>query len=495
MTQKMYPRELAEGLMNCRSLFSEINQKYWADFEQHIPAGDQKYVLVDFLVGHPGYLIGNAIITKYLQYMYGYKPLVLVPNPESTWLIDIAKSYGFEEFVYESDGTLLSIHDFDSLPFAHAKSEEELRSLILNMEINDIPIGDLVYDTYLSGKSPGTINAIDHKLKEAVLGSLYYFSLAKKLFNKYDFGALIMGHRVYNRFGIFTRFAIDKDIPVYGRKQRSFPAFTVRRDDTIDSAKNYEYHFDKNEFDQALSLVTPEILAEAKEGVFNGFNGALKHEAHSVNRRTVSREELCEELNLDPQKPIVAIFSHVFTDSPHFCKNTIYDDYKQWLFETLKLARENNNVNWILKAHPHQSLYECTESAEQVFHRYAQGAPHLFLSPNDLHIHTFYNNADAVVTCSGSAGLEFPCMGVPAFTAADSFYGGHGFTNQAASQEEYADNMRNIQDRMEIPEEQQNLALAYWYLCYKFTHVSSHYMPTMKCKAPEPEEEIKNWYP
>ena len=494
MNTKTYPKALIDGLMSSRQLFAQINQAYWSKFEDHIPAGQDKYVLVDFLVTHPGYMMGNAIIAKYLQYVHGYKPLVLLPDRKFHWVADIAKSYGFEEFVHENDSQTISVSAFDSLPYNNATSPEALRSMVLGTKLNEIPVGDLIYDSYLSGESSGTISEIDHKLKQASLGSLYYYSLGNKLFQEYDFGAVIMGHRVYNRFGVITRMAIDKGIPVYGRKQRSFPAFTVRRDDSIESAMNFEYHFEDSEFNRALERITPEMLAEAKHGVLHGFNGGLTHEAHNDNRKTLSHEELCRDLNLDPNKPIVSIFSHCLTDSPHFCGGNIFDDYLQWLLATLAIAKENTNVNWILKAHPNQSRYQCSQSAQSVFHEYAAGHPHLVLAPDDYHIHTFYNNSNAAVTCSGSAGLEFPCLGIPAITAADGWYGGKGFTIQAKDQADYQQKLLNIEDHFSFSAEQQRRALTYWHLGYIASRVESHFVPTFGCQAPEPQDEISIWF-
>tara|TARA_B100000683_G_scaffold272331_2_gene315279 strand:- start:194 stop:1816 length:1623 start_codon:yes stop_codon:yes gene_type:complete len=494
MTEKRYPAQLVEGLVNCRNLFAEINQKYWSKFEDNIPSGRDEYVLVDFLVGHPGYMIGNAITAKYLQYLEGFKAVVLAPSRKHDWMINIAKSFGFDEFVFEDESDRVPPAIFNTLPFNQAKSPEELREFVLATELNGLAIGDLIYDSFISGESPGTITEVTPKLIEAVLSSIYYYNLSNNLFKNYKIGALTVGHRVYNRFGIMSRMAITKGIPVYGKKQRSYPAFTVRRDDTIKGCSNFEYEFSCEEFEESLRHITPEILEDAKQKVRLGYNGALNHKAHDDSRRVLNREELCQELNLDPNKPIVPIFSHCFTDSPHFCTENIFDDYVQWLLGTLEAATKNPNVNWLLKAHPNQPSYQCTQSAQSIFHEYAKNAPNLALAPDDYHIHTFYDIASAAVTCSGSAGLEFPCLGIPTVTAANGFYGGKGFTMQAKSQKEYSEILENIENHFEFSSEQQERALAYWHLIYMSSRIESQFMPTFVCRSLEPHEEIPVWF-
>ena len=161
MGQYLTTPETARALTECRQLFSLINQNYWAKHESKIPNGQEKYILVDLLVCHPCYLIGNAVMAKYLQYHHGYKVLALVPPKEHGYIRELARSYGFTEFVGVDEGQLIPQSVLAQFPIAKAAAAgataHDIRQMVMGISIDGIDIGDIIYDSYLSGESPGTI--------------------------------------------------------------------------------------------------------------------------------------------------------------------------------------------------------------------------------------------------------------------------------------------------------------------------------------------------
>ena len=323
---------------------------------------------------------------------------------------------------------------------------------------------------------------------------MYYFSFYRSVLNRYDVGAVVTGHRVYNRFATLCRQAVKRGIPVYGRKQQSFPFITIVRDDNIAGLYSHEYFFEQHELDEAKKIVTAEILEESKFCVRNGYRGGkVVHQAHNEQLRTISREDLCAELGMAPDKPIVTIFSHCLSDAPHSCGGQLYDDYAEWLKATLKEAIKNKSVNWVVKAHPLRGDYTYTVTTKNIFDEMCGNEPHMFFSPYDLHIRTFYDHCDLVVTCAGSAGLEFPCLGKPAIVASEGFYGKKGFTYDSQTAQEYEEKLRQVGRYFEFTDEMQNNALAYWYLAFKLGRIECRLLPSVHTSSMTPEEEIKTW--
>jgi capsule polysaccharide export protein KpsC/LpsZ len=70
-------------------------------------------------------------------------------------------------------------------------------------------------------------------------------------------------------------------------------------------------------------------------------------------------------------------------------------------------------------------------------------------------------NADIVVTCGGTIGLEFACTGKPVILASQPAYAGLGFTWDCPTIELYGDMLLNkIHKLQKLSEQQLNLALA-----------------------------------
>ena len=70
------------------------------------------------------------------------------------------------------------------------------------------------------------------------------------------------------------------------------------------------------------------------------------------NKFFFNKNDLIKKLKINKKKKTAVIFSHIFYDATFFFGRNIYFDYQEWLVETVKIAVQNKNINWILKVHP-----------------------------------------------------------------------------------------------------------------------------------------------
>ena len=56
-----------------------------------------------------------------------------------------------------------------------------------------------------------------------------------------------------------------------------------------------------------------------------------------------------KKFNLDPNKKIAVLFSHIFWDGTFYGED-LFIDYEDWFRETLKVMIKKD-VNWIIKVH------------------------------------------------------------------------------------------------------------------------------------------------
>jgi hypothetical protein len=170
--------------------------------------------------------------------------------------------------------------------------------------------------------------------------------------------------------------------------------------------------------------------------------------------RHQSRDEIMAALGLDPARKTAVVFSHVLWDANMFFGRDLFADQEEWFVETVRAARANERVNWIVKLHPANVWKRKRDSVtgeldELAAIREKVGAlpPHVHVLAPDTDISTWslFDVTDWGVTIRGSIGFELPCFGKPALTAGTGFYSGRGFTVDSESAEEYLRRLRSIE--------------------------------------------------
>ncbi|MFC1593795.1 hypothetical protein ACFL38_00535 [Candidatus Omnitrophota bacterium] len=211
--------------------------------------------------------------------------------------------------------------------------------------------------------------------------------------------------------------------------------------------------------------------------VFNEFEKRYKGEWFLSQRNQIgtekkSREQIIEQLGLDPQKKTAVVFSHILWDANLFYGDDLFEDYEEWFIETIQAAVENPNVNWIIKLHPGNvwkrnrekisgELREITLIREKV----GELPKHVYLLHPDTDINTLslFEIADYGITVRGTTGMELPCFGKQMFTAGTGRYSGFGFTVDSDSPEQYLDNLKHIHEFSQLTVEQALLAKKHAY--------------------------------
>ena len=173
-----------------------------------------------------------------------------------------------------------------------------------------------------------------------------------------------------------------------------------------------------------------------------------------VRHRT--RAEICSQLEIEPGRKIVCVFSHVLWDTNLFFGEDLFADFSDWLWNTARIAGEVTTVDWVFKLHPAnhwKSEMEGTgrESADLDLIRRALGGQipsHIhFLEPRcGISTLSLAKALWAGITVRGTVGMELPCFGVPGITAGTGRYSSRGFTVDSGSVEEYTGVLRNIAD-------------------------------------------------
>ena len=195
-----------------------------------------------------------------------------------------------------------------------------------------------------------------------------------------------------------------------------------------------------------------QVISQFERGYLQG--DWFKYKNLVVDLQQQEREELIRQLNLNPEKKTVVIYSHILNDANLFYGDDLFEGgYEEWLVETVKAAQTNSAVNWVLKLHPanlsrnSKSGY-AGEFGELVALKHAFGVIPNFLKivypDNKTSPFSFFKITDYGITVRGTVGMELPCFGIPTLTAGTGRYANKGFTVDSSSADEYLNRIKEI---------------------------------------------------
>lgn len=201
------------------------------------------------------------------------------------------------------------------------------------------------------------------------------------------------------------------------------------------------------------------------------FNRRYLHQ----DKKIKPRDEVIQQLDLDPKKKTAVVFSHVLWDATFFYGTSLFQDYETWLIETVKAACKNSNLNWLIKLHPDlvwKLKYEkhTGELRDSIAIRSAVGKlpDHVkVIAPDtDLSTLSFFQITDVCVTVRGTIGIEMACHGIPVLTAGTGRYAGLGFTVDSSTKDDYLRRLAQAHTIPRLADSQIELARRFGYVLF-----------------------------
>jgi len=274
--------------------------------------------------------------------------------------------------------------------------------------------------------------------------------------------------------------AAARGIPFIQQTSSQNPSDFILRRYSFENRHQHPFSLSSETWEQVRQMTwdyahEQSLMDDFAEGYLSGkwFNRKFLHD----ERRIKSREEVVEEIGLDPGKKTAVIFSHVLWDATFFYGRGLFEDYETWLTETVRAAYDNPTVNWVIKLHPDLTWklkfegYSGKLRDLAVIEAAVGGAlpdhVRLVLPSTDISTYSFFGLTDYCLTVRGTIGIEMACHGVPVLTAGTGRYSGLGFTVESASPEEFLHRVRHVQDLQPMTREQIELARRFAYALFK----------------------------
>ena len=366
--------------------------------------------------------------------------------------------------------------DFDRLPPSVEAMRAAARALLAGVRASDdileckLPFdfpAAFLYDGILKRQRRASVDIGHGRLEGYVVEALRSLYAADRLLSSRDFELVVLSHAINFRCGALAWRAAQLGIP------------TVVLFGTYGVCRFYRIETEAEIFEQVsrpsgsdidaltavqakhLAAVGWHHLAQRRQGRTDDLGGVW---AFRNRPAMADRDAIVRRFGWDATKPLVAVYAPSFFDYPHVFGMSHFRDIAEWLLATRSMAEKVTDVNWLFRAHPCDDWYGGAMISD-VLPPFDNR--HMALSPDDWNSAAVQDSADAVITYSGTVGIEAAAFGKPVLIADRGWYHDCGFVKWPKSREEYLHALEEPWWReIDLPSAQERARIfAGWYFC------------------------------
>lgn len=407
----------------------------------------------------------NVLSKIYDAELVGYQPRIKFGlfNKLKFYLLDlkvkkIYKSFGVKKFLNHN---ILRYEIFANHLANKLISEINSKSDLINLVIDDIFVGDLIYDQYLAEYQVPTVNIKSEKLRKILFDFAVLFYYWKDYFsNRKNIKGLIVGHACYFN-GIPARIAIKFNILVYQVNLHNI--YFLSKHNLFPSS---EFHYYKKIFETLDIKKRNNAITEARERLKLIFEGRTNVDQSYIKFSAYTKNKTSSRVIRNKKKIKVLIASHSFYDSPNGIGKLLFPDFYEWLVFIGELS-EKTDYEWYIKTHPGIGKRDTDTISDFVSH-YNK----ITLIDNKTSHHQLIEEGiNIVLTVYGSIGLEYAAKNITVINASlNNPHISYDFNIHPKSKEELKEIILNLKDYINL-----NLYSDDVYKCYYMRYLFFNY--------------------
>lgn len=402
----------------------------------------EKKILIEGLstYGIPQYLLNVARIL----------PFSTMKN-QVTILFDSKKKSKAARKVLGYFGDFKSYHYFDNFFDYNILFKSVFKTLnfifcfrkdITSFSIKNIQIGDLIYDTILINHNIPTIKKFKISYLKVTFKSIFEYYSYEKIIKSISPMVLLISHINYGSFGILARLSSSYDVVVKRFGNGRFISYPMK-------TKLYEsMPIPITEIDKMLKDKV--YINESEDFIKNRVEGKevqLDVANSFTNKKILDNSGLSNLLGLSKDyRTKILIAAHVFTDAPHCTEPGLFNDFYEWFVESIKIAKNNPEILYIIKEHPSAHVYNEVGWAREIVYSNELNSDNLRFISSSINTISLLSYVDYTLTYSGTIGIEFACFGIPCILAGKPFYSGYSFTIESKDYNDYVLNVTPVEN-------------------------------------------------
>ena len=356
----------------------------------------------------------------------------------------IYKSFNVEKFIYPNVSS--QIKDKAEFKYKEIKKNIIEKEDILNIEIDNIKLGTLIYDGYKIYNKEPYIELDSEKfylfLKDFI--KLFYFWY--DFFKNKNVKCIVGCHAVY-AYGIPMRIATSFDIPTFAVEDGL--VFSLTKKNLYPNAEFKYYKKIFSQFTENQKLKARKLALKILQHRFDGKVGVDIKESRISVSSFVNEFNENDKIFRNNNKLNVVIFTHEINDAANANGKGLYPDYYEWLKETIKLSRETD-YNWYIKDHPkyYGKFILGQKMTAATTKELIKINPKITYLPSSTSHHQIINEkVDFVMTVNSDITYEYAYHNIPVLTGSKNCptYD-YDFNIHSSSKKEFENKVKNLKN-------------------------------------------------
>ncbi len=454
---------------------------------------NNKIILVDLtLSSHPMYAMIQCMIAGHLR-EFSKCDCKAIINDYDLLSKFIAKSFSIKKFEVVENGNIFKrfLYFLKSINFL---PEQNLQKKLIKLKYKRIEIGKAAYEFTVRNYLKEFPDKDDNYLFYLGLSkSLQSFDQSQKIFSDKNIKYLVMAEIQFLPNRIFFQNSLIKKIPVFAyfgaRKENSI---AIRCFDDFKNKNSHRMKYSLKLFKYLNKNFKPllqrKIESFIKKDTLNNQvgHGETKFYDDLPKKKLITfknKKDFCDFYKLNKRSNNILILPNVFVDNLLTHDWGIYPTPIDWFVETLKIIKKVNNVNWIIKPHPSEKLYNTKITTKNIFDKLIKHNPNIRLMDDKSNINKLSKFISLVISFGGSAGYEYTRLGIPVVTVADTRYSNFDFTISPKSVDDYKKILKNLKSIKKLKKNKKFRAGLYWYLIKSLTKLQNDHIPNLETRG------------
>ena len=239
------------------------------------------------------------------------------------------------------------------------------------LKVNNILIGDLIYDGYLKKFQKATIDLSEKQFVNYFTDAITLFDYWIKYFKNNNVKTVVCFHSVY-LCALPIRIAIAKNIKSYAVSVEKI--YYLSKNNYLPSQEHLFFKYQKKkipykEIQKGIKL--------AKKEMNDKFSGNLNSSMLYLSKSPygkLGKKKVIKKTN----KIKILIAPHALSDSPHALGTHFFPDYYLWIKDLIKI-KKITNYDWYIKIHPNMNFYN--DRTEEIIKEISKDQKINFLNP------------------------------------------------------------------------------------------------------------------
>ena len=360
---------------------------------------------------------------------YFYRLQLLRAAVKSDGLIEHAFTWNYNQkickYILRSLG-IKNIYEMGNkrIPNLFIKADQIARNIKTKSDILNIKFpygvpGTHLYDYILKQQRKATLDLKDKKIKSYIYNFLLAIKLSEDLIKNSSPDLVVLSHSISFQCAPIAWIAASKKIPtIILNGEYGVPRFwkmNIPEDIFFGIGHPPEENLlnIKEENKTKLRKIGLTYLKKRFLGKAIDLGGKLAYSKGKKKLDIFGAKKV-------KGKKIIAVYVGNWFDFPHIFGMSRFVDILEWCEATLKEAKKNKDVIWLIKSHPYDEWHGGDVVLKDLLPK--DLPDNIIVLPNYYSGQAVIDCADALVTHHGTSAIEYTCFGKPALITDKGWY-------------------------------------------------------------------------